>query len=266
VRYNDSVAIGNAIYNMDQNVKVSPILKSLIEEVEKIAEEKDYRLKPMGSQIKNTALDGSDYDFLLLTEIGSKSPKKVLNDVEKDFSPLSAFQGNHSIIVKSNGIQVDIVPGERTKDSNLYKIPDKRMDDWIVRGQDCFIESFLEENNRKNNRLQTVTKMLKLWKDSHPNFSIPSLAIEKIVFDTLSNYKYFTITHVKGTLVCMKEFSERIKKPIKHPDHGPQLNKLNDNEKIICSKTLKRNLESIQERNQENWVNVFGDAFGVYLN
>lgn len=210
MRYNDSIEIGNAIYKMDKNITISPLLNDLIRTVKIVATKLNYQLIPIGSQVKNTALDGSDYDFLLQTDTKMKSPRKVLNEIEEEFSPLNPFQGNHSIIAKENGVQVDIVPGEETNEKNLYKIPDKTTDSWIVRGQDTFIQDFLEENKKKNNRLQTVTKMLKLWRNNHSNFSIPSLAIEKIVYDILSTYKYTTITHVKGTIVCMKELSERI--------------------------------------------------------
>ena len=80
--------IGNGISKLNKKMKITPELEKLIIKVRKIANSKNYQTRPMGSQIKNTALSGSDYDLLIEVSTEGKSARKVLSEMNKLFKSL----------------------------------------------------------------------------------------------------------------------------------------------------------------------------------
>ncbi|MFW9996416.1 MAG: nucleotidyltransferase domain-containing protein [Candidatus Odinarchaeota archaeon] len=234
--------------------------EKLVKRVETKCTELGYMVLEMGSAVKGTAIPGSDIDLLAIIPPGKEkfNPSNSLYHLKQLLqSPFNPHPGNHSLIIKENGLGVDVVPAKKTSTPDQYLIPSRRGNEWIKRGQDAFTNDFIKLDKKLNGRLSSAVKVLKSWNYKKTTLDLSGLSLEKIAYDALKVGDP-PGNHVDTVIKCFKELKEQIVKNVKHPAGGPRLNKLSQSERENWKKVIEKDLVKLETFEREAWSQVLG--------
>lgn len=140
-------------------------------------------IKLSGSCVKKTALKGkADCDlFISLKSNTSNSLSEIYNLLDSHFhnAGYNTRKQNVSIGIKTNGLDIDLVPGKiHTGYKNYHSLYLSKKDSWTQTNIDLHIQ------NVNNTGRQDEIMLTKIWKDCH-NLKFPSIYIELVVIHAL---------------------------------------------------------------------------------
>lgn len=252
-------SIINRIQQFNSKSNLSIKHKALADTISQKCNDMGYLTKRMGSVTKKTELIYSDIDILAIIPDNKTNfdSKTTLNHLKQKLNSFNPQIGNHSVIIRKDGVGIDVVPAKKTKEKDQYMIPDRKSNEWINRGQDIFTKEFNCLNQKVNGKLSTSTKILKMWNLQKTSFNLSNLSIEKICSDALKSVKK-SLDVIDIIIICFKELRTQVTQNIRHPSKGPQLNKLTLREREIWEKVIDRDLRKLSKIEPEVWIKVLG--------
>ncbi|NBG64524.1 nucleotidyltransferase family protein [Acidiluteibacter ferrifornacis] len=158
-------------------------------------------IKLSGSCVKKTALKGkADCDlFISLKSDTSNSLSEIYTLLDSHFSNAgyNTRQQNVSIGIKTNGLDIDLVPGKiHSGYKNYHSLYLSKKNSWTQTNIDLHIQ------NVTNSGRQDEIMLTKTWKDCH-NLKFPSIYIELVVIQAL---KYKTKGQLEKNFISVLEY------------------------------------------------------------
>lgn len=154
-------------------------------EIRKWAGEQLSEIKLSGSCVKKTAIKGkADCDlFISLKSNTTNTLSEIYNLLDSHISNAgyNTRRQNVSIGIKTNGLDIDLVPGKiHSGYKNYHSLYLSKKESWTQTNIDLHIQNVI------NTGRQEEIIATKIWKDCH-NLKFPSIYIELVVIQALKN-------------------------------------------------------------------------------
>lgn len=160
-------------------------LTNVKNEIRKWAGNQLSEIKLSGSCVKKTALKGkADCDlFISLKSDTTNSLSEIYNLLDTHFTSAgyTTRKQNVSIGIKTNGLDIDLVPGKiHSGYINYHSLYLSKKNSWTQTNIDLHIQNVTSTGR------QDEIMLTKIWKDCH-NLKFPSIYIELVVIQALKN-------------------------------------------------------------------------------
>lgn len=158
-------------------------LTNVKNEIRKWAGNQLSEIKLSGSCVKKTALKGkADCDlFISLKSDTTNSLSEIYNLLDTHFTSAgyTTRKQNVSIGIKTNGLDIDLVPGKiHSGYKNYHSLYLSKKNSWTQTNIDLHIQNVTSTGR------QDEIMLTKIWKDCH-NLKFPSIYIELVVIQAL---------------------------------------------------------------------------------